>query len=115
MAKTKAKFRDFDVMLAEKRKDAPVLRIFGREYTLAATLRYDAVLALTAMNKRADGETVSEDEAFSTFALILGEDIVQELRVEREFTLDIAAEIVQWALQEYGIVQKDSESPKVAA
>lgn len=106
------KFRNFDELLAERQASAPTFQLFEKSYTLAKTLRYDALLALQRLAKRQADEKVSEDDTFATFEAVLGAEILDDLRKHTEFDVEMAAEIVKWALQEYGIAGKDEESPK---
>ena len=115
MAKGKiVKFRNFDEMLAERVQVAPTFQLFDKTYTLTPSLRYDAVLALQRLSRRKDDETVSEDDAFTTFELILGKENLDDLRAHDRFDVDLAADLVKWAMEQYGFAKED-ESPKVKA
>lgn len=108
------KFRDFDKMLDERRETAPRFKLFGKEYILTPSLRYDAVLALQALAKRSKEDNVSDDDAFKTFELILGKDNLEDLRMHDDFDVDMAADIVKWAMSMYGFGEEnDEETPKV--
>jgi hypothetical protein len=111
----KNKFRNFDSMIEEKRKVAPRFQMFGKEHTLAPTPRYEAIIELNRLSKRGKEEVVSEDEAFAIFGMIIGEQLLAELRSNKEFTMEIASELVNWALSEYGLADNsEKEHPKVA-
>lgn len=107
------KFRDFDTMIAERKEIAPQFKMFGKTYTLTPSLRYDAVLALQRLAKRASDENVSEEDAFNTFELILGADNLNDLRAHDDFDVDMAAEVVKWAMEQYGLAKQDEkDDPK---
>jgi len=103
--------KKFDKFVEAKRKTAPEFTLFGAKRTLPATLRYDAVLELQRLSKRQKDETVTEDEAFRIFELVLGTQLLLTLRAHDEFTMDLATEIIKWALEAYG-VSGDSNAPK---
>jgi hypothetical protein len=110
------KFRNFDAMIEEKRKVAPRFQMFGTEYVLAPTPRYEAVIKLSQLSKRGKEEPVSEEEAFEIFGMIIGESILAGLRANTEFTMEIASELVNWALTEYGLADKtETPNPKAEA
>lgn len=104
------KFRNFDELVQEKRKEAIEFTLFGKTYTLPNTLRYDAVLELQRLAKRDKSENISDEEAFAVFQLFLGKEIFAELRQNAEFTVEIAAELTKWLLEEYGFTAKDEET-----
>lgn len=115
MIMAKNKFKNFDLLIEEKKKIAPRFQMFGKEYTLAATPRFEAVIALSAMAKRGKDAPVTEEEAFDIFGMIIGEEILAELRAHTDFTMEVASELVNWALTEYGLAEKNEESPKLEA
>jgi len=105
-----ASFRNFDTFIKEKKKLAPSFEMFGKTYTLPASLRYDAVLELQRLNKRGDNEEMSDDDTFTIFELFIGTQTLAELRANDDFTVDVAAELVKWALQQYGLINADGEA-----
>jgi hypothetical protein len=117
MAKATKKFRNFDDMIAERKAVSPSFEMFGKVYILAPSLRYDALLELHHLAKRKNDEVVSDDDTFSVFESVLGKETLDELRAHTDFDVDLAAEIVRWVLDQYGIGQKatDDNDPKEAA
>lgn len=109
------KFRNFDTFVQEKRKESLEFKLFGKTHTLPPTLRYDAVLELQRLAKRDKSDEVSTDEAFAVFELFIGTETLAELRLNPEFTVEVAAELTKWILEEYGLTQKTEENggPKV--
>jgi hypothetical protein len=104
-----ASFRNFDTFIKEKKKLAPSFEMFGNTYTLPPSLRYDAVLELQRLNKRQDTEEMSDEDTFNIFELFIGTQTLAELRANDDFTVDVAAELVKWALQQYGLITADGE------
>lgn len=113
MAKN-TKFRNFDDLIAERKAGAPSFTMFGKKYTLSASLRYDALLELQRLAKRQKDEVVSDDDTFKVFESVLGQTTLDELRQHDLFDVDVAAEIVRWVLEQYGIGAKteDENDPK---
>lgn len=116
MAKNKgnAKFRNFDDMIAERKAVSPSFTMFGKVYTLSPSLRYEALLELHRLAKRQKDEVVSDDDTFVVFESVLGKDTLDELRAHDDFDVDLAAEVVRWILEQYGIGGKteDESDPK---
>jgi hypothetical protein len=104
-----AKHRDFNTFIAEKKKSAPSFTMFDRTFILPASLRYDAVLELQRISKRNDEDEMSDEDTFNIFELFIGGQTLEELRQYDDFTVDVAAELVRWALEQYGLINQDGE------
>jgi len=109
------KFRNFDAFIAEQKERAPVFEMFGATFTLPPSLRYDAVLELQRLAKRDKSEEMNDEETFNVFELFLGAGNVKELRKYDDFTVDVAAELVKWALEQYGLSGASDPKGKIAS
>lgn len=98
-----AVIKSFTSFVEEKKKHAPKFELYGEVYTLPSALSYDAVLQLQALRQRGKEENVEENEVFDIFSTILGRDNVIKLRKQDDFSVDVATEMVQWALGVYGL------------
>jgi hypothetical protein len=96
-----SKIKSFTAFVEEKKKNAPQFELFGEVFTLPHSLSYNAVLQLQALRMRNPDEAVDETETFSIFSLILGKENVEKLRQFDDFTIDLASEMVKWALDQY--------------
>ena len=101
--------KDFDKMIRERKESAPKFTLFGKEYVLSPKLRYDATLQLNLLAKRQSQENITEDETFAVFESVLSAEILNDLRAHKDFDVELAADIVKWALAQYGLNSDETE------
>jgi hypothetical protein len=107
--------KNFDNYLKERQKTGSEFIVFGQTIQLPPTLPYDAVLRFSALSKRNENEEVSHDDLFLIFESVIGEKNVDKLKGHVEFDIDLMTEIIQFALEAYGVDQKREQTEDVSS
>ena len=108
--------RNFDSFIKERKMERTTFTMFGETYTLQPSIPYAAVLQFRALSKRGQNEQLEDMEVLDIFGALLGNDILSSLQTHVEFDIDVAMELMKWALEQYGVTKKDGDdtSPKPA-
>lgn len=110
--------RNFDKYIEERKNKRKEFALFGEKFYLPPTLSFDAVLRFKELGSRDKNETLNDLEVLDIFASIFGEVTlkrIKEIDTDNNFDIDLASELMKWALEEYGVTNKEEEvkdSPK---
>lgn len=103
------KKKNFDTYLEERKKKSPSFEMFGKEYVMAPTIPFAAVLSFRALSEKNKNEELQNMEILDLFKDIFGQDTLDSLSAHKEFDIDMAMELMKWAFEIYGVSTKENE------
>lgn len=105
--------KNFDRYIEERKQLRKEFTLYGETFYLPPTLAYEAVLQFKALGMRDKNENVNDLEVLDLFSAIFGENTltrIRELDTENTFDIDLASELMRWALHEYGVTATEANN-----
>ena len=101
MAK-KQNVHDFDSFWKEKQKKPLIFTAFGEEYALPAEIPASITIKMIRMQKKyGDESEIPRGDQIDIALEMFGEDQLEKLMSNQEFSIEKLTDIIQWAMSQY--------------
>ena len=93
-------YKDFDEFFKSK-KDSMIVRLFGKEYEIPASITAKIALNLGKMAKEDPDRSMGAEEVMEILQLIYTEEVIEEW-LDGGITMEELSEVLGWTIQQYG-------------
>lgn len=102
------RFHDFDQHMAAVNKEHLTLHLFGKDYTIPATMPAIVPLELARFD---DGEPVPPRAMVKIARVLFGDKTLDEWEMHRDFTVDLLGEVIK---ETFKLINGEEEDEPVA-